>query len=147
MKLYLDKIFFEKPILYRIRIIGILLVAAGIVFFYNPTILSMKIGITLVILGGFFLILLTDTKKHSRLSSAQMVLIMSSWTVLLFLITETASPEMFFLMMAIGITAIKELTNELITREFKKKLNFFVFLFFLIFIAIVSQKIISVFNI
>lgn len=117
---------------------------AGIAFFYNPTILSMKIGIILVIIGGFFLILLTDKEKYSKLSSAQMILIMSSWIVLLFFVTGNVSLETFFLMIVIGITAIKELTNELITRELQKKLNFFVFLFLLIFIAIVAQKIISV---
>jgi hypothetical protein len=122
-------------------------VTTGIAFFYNPTSLSMKIGITLVIMGGFFLILLTDTKTHSMLSSVQMTLIMSSWIILLFFVTGNVSPEIFFLMIVIGITAIKELTNELITHDLKKKLNFFVFLFFLIFIAIATQKIISVWSI
>ena len=147
MKRYLDKIFFEKPILYQSKILGILLVTTGIAFLCNPTRLFMKIGIALIIIGGFFLILLTDTKKHSRLSSTQVILIIISWIVLLFFVTENVSLETFFLMIVIGMTAIKELTNELITYELKKKLNFFVFLFFLIFIAIVAQKIISVFNI
>jgi len=107
----------------------------------------MKIGITLVIIGGFCLFLITDTKKYNGLSSVQMILIMSSLVILLFLVTGNISPETFFLMIAIEITVIKELTNELINREFKKKLNIFVFVFFLIFIAITTQKIISVFDI
>ena len=119
----------------------------GIIFLCNPTMLFMKIGITLVIIGGFCLFLITDTKKYNGLSSVQMILIMSSLVILLFLVTGNISPETFFLMIAIEITVIKELTNELINREFKKKLNIFVFVFFLIFIAITTQKIISVFDI
>lgn len=133
--------------LYQSKVVGILLVIIGIVFFYNPTILHLKIGITLVIIGGFLLFLVKDTPNHNSFQKNHIILAMSLWVIFLFVITGNSPPEIYFLMIAIGITAIKELTNEIITPELKKKLNIFVFLFFLIFLAIVTQKIISVFHI
>jgi hypothetical protein len=133
--------------LYQSKVAGILLVIIGIVFFYNPTILHLKIGITLAIIGGFLLFLVTDTQDHNTFQKNHIILVMSLWVIFLFVITGNNPPEIYFLMIAIGITAIKELTNEIITPVFKQKLNIFVFLFFLIFLAIVTQKIISVFHI
>ena len=101
----------------------------------------------LALIGGFFLLLLTDAEAGSRLSSKEMILIMSSWVIFLFIFTKNISPEMFFLFVAIGIVAIKEVTNEFISNEVKKRLNIFLFLFFLIVIVIVVQKIINVVSI
>ena len=142
-----DKYFFEKSFSFQIRIIGLIQIIGGIVAFYLKTSLYIKLGITLIIIGAFFLLLPSDKKTNKRFNNAQMVLILGSCTTLIFFVTFTFSFDMFFLIITLGITLIKELTNELITNEFKKKLNIFLFLFSLIFIAIIAQKILNVFNI
>jgi len=98
-------------------------------------------------MGGFLYFLVIDTKNQGKFQSVHMILVMSLWVLFVLFITGNGPPETYFLMIAIGITAIKELTNELIAPELKKNLNIFVFLVFLIFLAIVTQKIISVFRI
>lgn len=146
MKRYLHRFFIEKPVTYQYKVIGLIILLFGIIFFYNPTILRLKIGIMFVLIGGFIFLLLTDTKTISRLTNLQMVLIMSFWIIFLFFIPVSMTLELYLLMIFLGITAIRELTNELISDEFKKNLNIFFFFFFVIVIAIVV-KILNVFNI
>jgi hypothetical protein len=146
LKRYLLKFFIEKPVTYQYKVIGLIILLFGIIFFYNPTILRLKIGIMFVLIGGFVFLLLTDTKSIGRLTNLQMVLLMSFWIIFLFFIPVSMTLEMYLLMIFLGITAIRELTNELISDELKKNLNLFFFFFFVIVIAIVV-KILNVFNI
>lgn len=95
----------------------------------------------LALIGGFFLLLFIDKETHCRLSSREMILIMSSWVIFLFIISEFISEnvplEIIFLSIVLGIIAIRELTNEVMSREVKKRLDIFLFLMFLIFMAII----------
>lgn len=146
LKQHLNKNFFEKLTTYQYKIIGLVIIIFGIIFCFNPTILRLKIGIMFILIGGFVFLLLTEKKTNSRITNLQMVLIMSFWIILIFFIGGSISLEMFLLMIFLGITAIRELTNDLITDELKRNLNIILFLFFLILIAIVV-KILNVFNI
>jgi hypothetical protein len=151
LKHYLNQIFFEKSIYFKFKVAGLVLIIISVIFFNTPTVSHIKIGMLFVLIGGFFLLLLTHTETYCRLSSREVVIIMSGWVILLSFISEVilenSPPEILFLSIAIGITAIKVLTNEIISSEVKKRLNIFLFLFFLILVAIIVQKIINVLNI
>lgn len=133
--------FFNNTGLLYYRINGILLIVITIIFFYNPTLLNIKLGMICFIIGGFLLLLVIDYEKQCRLNSKKMVFIMSFWMILLFIISEifleNITPDIFFLAFCLGITAIRELTNELISTDFKKRLDIFIFFFFLMVIVII----------
>lgn len=147
MKRYLDKIFFEKPISYQSKIIGILLVTAGIAFFCNPTILFMKIGMTLILIGVITFFMILEESVTKRISEVQIVLILIVWILLVFFITRVGSLELFFSLTSLGILIIKDIADEFVSDPFKKRLNVFVFVFVIIFIAIVIKSIINILGI
>lgn len=147
LKRYLNQRFIKKTISYQTKIIGIILVCIGIIFFYNPTNVNIKIGTMLVLIGGIFFFLILNNQDYYRFECAEIIFIFILWILFLFIITVNSPPETYFFLIAIGITAIRELTNELISPNFKKNLNIFLLLIFIIFLLIVIQKIISVFRI
>jgi hypothetical protein len=147
LKRYLNQRFIKKTISYQTKIIGIILVCIGIIFFYNPTNINIKIGTMLVLIGGIFFFLILNNQDYYRFECAEIIFIFILWILFLFIITGNSPPETYFFLIAIGITAIRELTNELISPNFKKNLNIFLLLIFIIFLLIVIQKIISVFRI
>jgi len=126
----------------------------------NPNSLNIKIGFALVLIGLFLIWLIyekkpsqdttyterkLDSKKKRLLMSEKITMVLSIWMLLLIFITYTASLEILFILLFIGTLVTKELTDEFTAPNLKKRLNIFIIIFLIAFIAIISQKIINIF--
>ena len=77
------------------------------------------------------------------LMSEKITLYMAVWMIFLLLITSDVELEIFFILVVLGFIIIKELTDRFTTRLFKYKMNFFIFLFMIVFIILVMARIIN----
>lgn len=126
----------------------------------NSNSLNIKIGFALILIGLFLIWLIyekkpskdttyterkLDSKKKRLFMSEKITMVLSIWILLLIFITYTSSLEIFFILMFIGTLVTKELTDEFTAPNLKKRLNIFIIIFLIAFIAIISQKIINIF--
>jgi len=146
LKRYLDKIYFDKPISYQSNIFGIILLVIGIVFFYNPTPLTIKLGVTSILIGFFMIFMITGKKRTKGFGDVQITLAITGWIIVMFLITavaRNASVDIFLILSFLGALTIVELTDEFTSAHLKKRMNVFIFLFLIVFAVIVAKKIIN----
>lgn len=135
------------------RIIGIILLIIGIQFIFNAflfnttSLLNIKIGITSALIGFLMIFLITGESTFKGISDMQITLVMTIWILLMFFITGNASLEIFFTTVILGLLVIKELTDEFTNLYLKKRINIFIFIFFLLFIVIAGERIVSILNI
>jgi len=78
------------------------------------------------------------------LLSEKITLVIILWILLVFLITNDADLELFFVLIFIGILIIRALTDVYITTTLKHRLNLFIGLFIGVFVVIVGNKIITI---
>lgn len=158
------KISIQQPNV-RSNIIGLPLIIIGVVFLFNPLRLNLKIGFTLVLIGSFMVFIISEknkrktktdtkrkktldsTKKNRLLTSEKITLILSIWVVFLSLITSKTQIEIFFVLTFIGMLIVKELSDEYTTRNLKMRMNVFISIFLIAYIAIIAQKIINILDI
>ncbi len=79
--------------------------------------------------------------------SEKITLIFTIWILIAFLLTPDSALEIFFILIFIGILIIRELSDLITTTNLKERMNTFIYIFLLIFIGIVSQKILSILGI
>ncbi len=165
---------FHQPYL-RSKIVGLLIIAIGFILLINPTSDTLKISITLFFIGGLLFSLISEKKfvilhhnrpiktksptrnllnanriflQHSKLVvSEKITLLIITATMLLFLITNPAELEIFLVLLYLSLLIIKELIDDLTPVHVKKRLNYFIIIFFIIFIAIIAERIITILNI
>lgn len=165
---------FHQPYL-RSKIIGLLFIAIGFILLINPTSDTFKISITLFFIGGLLFTLISEKKfiimhhnkpiktksptrnllnanrlflQHNKLVvSEKITLLIITATMLLFLITNPAEIEIFLVLLYLSLLIIKELIDDLTPVHVKKRLNYFIVIFFIIFIAIIAERIITILNI
>lgn len=146
LKTYLDKILLDKPISFQSNIIGIILIATGIIYFYNPTPLNVRIGITSILIGIFMISFITGKTTQQKITDTQLAFIIIAWIAFIFAFTVMGhlNLELFIILIFIGLLVIKELSSGYITSYIKERLNIFVLLFIIIFILIVAKKIMDI---
>ena len=165
---------FHQPFL-RSKIVGLLLIALGFILLINPTQDMLKISITLFFIGGLLFTLISEKKfiilhhnkpkktksttrnfinanriflQHNKLVvSEKITLLIITATLLLFLITNPAELEIFLVLLYLSLLIIKELIDEFTPVHVKKRLNYFIVIFFIIFVAIIAERIITILNI
>jgi len=81
------------------------------------------------------------------LISEKIVLIITIWILLVLIITGDSNLEIFFILTFIGILIIRELSDIFTTISLKERMNVFIYIFIIIFIGIIGQKIINILNI
>lgn len=67
--------------------------------------------------------------------------------VFLYFVTGVNNLEIFLILIYLGLIIIRELTNEFIPYHFKKRMNVFMIGFLIIFIIIITKKVISIVSI
>jgi hypothetical protein len=147
LKRYLDKIFFDKPIAYRSNILGVILLLIGFLFLYNPTSITLKIGVVFILIGIFMIFIITGKKITKGINESQITSMMIIWVLVIFFITKEARFDIFFVLIILGALMINELTHEFTTIQIKNRLNILIFGFIIIFLTIMVQKIINFLNI
>jgi hypothetical protein len=78
------------------------------------------------------------------LLSEKITFIISVWILLVLVITGDANLEIFFILIFIGVLIVRELSDIFTTEDLKGRMNLFIYVFILIFIAIVGNKIITI---
>ena len=81
------------------------------------------------------------------LTSEKITLIITAWIILMFNITGDADLEIFFTLIFIGILIIKILSDLYTTKNFKLRMNAIISVFLIIYIVIITQKIMNILNI
>ena len=159
----------NNPSFIKSNIISLILVTAGIIFLYNPTISNIKISFTLILIGLILIFISPEESsskifqmrtrnsgsrsdqrffKKIRLSiSNTITLALLIWITFLFFVTGEADLEVFFVLILIGMLIVKELTDEYTTIRLKHRISGFIYIFLLVFIWIIGEKIINVLNI
>ena len=81
------------------------------------------------------------------LMSEKITLIVAAWIVITLFITGDANLEIFFVLIFIGVLIIRELSDRFATVNLKDRMNVFIYIFILVFIVIVGQKVINILEI
>jgi len=81
------------------------------------------------------------------LMSEKITLIVVAWILIVLLITSDTNLEIFFILIFIGVLIVRELTDIFTTVNLKDRMNVFIYMFILVFIIIVGQKIINILGI
>jgi hypothetical protein len=140
---YLIKIFIEKSTVHKIRIIGIFIFSFSLIFFSNFSLLSIKLGSILLSAGLFLIFLIKDENKITYHRTIKLIMLYLIWMWVVLFITTNNNYEIFFLLILVGMLVINEITDEYTPVNFKIRMNIFIFAFFIIFIVILIQKIIT----
>ena len=81
------------------------------------------------------------------LISEKITLFMAIWMVIIFFLTIDAIPEIFFILIFIGLLIVKIFTDRYTLTPLRIRLNILIFLFFIVFILLITKRIISILNI
>jgi hypothetical protein len=65
------------------------------------------------------------------------------WTVLMFLITGSTDLETFFILIFIGLILVQELADEFTSAYLKNRMYVFISVFFIVFVVLISIRVIS----
>ena len=147
MKKYIDQNFFDKPIEYQNRIIGLLLIMVGIIFLYNPINFYIKISASMILIG--FLIFFQLNEKHTSrtITGQQINLIIISWLIIAFIVTINNEFDIFLFIVILGILTIKEFLDGFMSLRLKKRIFIFSYFLIFLFILILGQRIINILGI
>ena len=148
------------------HLFGLILISIGCYFIINPTILNLKISMTLLLLGLFMVFLIFKKRTYTKIKNIQMtekpqilikdrllkseqkiVLSMIIWVLLIFVMTINTSLEIYIILISLGIVIIKELSDEFTTSAFKFRMNFFFLIGIILFMITISQKILTILNV
>ena len=81
------------------------------------------------------------------LMSEKIALIIAIWVLIALFITGDTNLEIFFILVFIGILIARELSDVFTTINFKDRINIIIYMFIIVFIVIVGQKIMNILNI
>ncbi|VVB59240.1 Uncharacterised protein [uncultured archaeon] len=131
-----EKSLFKKILLDK-RILGLILIIVGLIFFNFSNPMIIRIGITIIVIG--ILITLLKTKESSTIISwdKHIFLLLIGWILIMFVLTSNSDVTLFIILIIIGILVIRELATQFITIDFKKRLNIIIIIFLIIYILII----------
>jgi hypothetical protein len=78
------------------------------------------------------------------ITSEKITLVIALWILLVLLLTKDTDLELFFVLIFIGVLIVRALTDVFITTTLKHRMNLLIYIFILIFIIIVGNKIITI---
>ncbi|RLC74944.1 MAG: hypothetical protein DRI61_15740 [Chloroflexi bacterium] len=146
----------------RARFIGLLLmISGGIMYLFSPEPILIKLGLSLVLIGIISFILVSEKRftvidantqetnnfsvqQLNLLFSEKLALFLSIFIFIIFLITDAASIELFFILIYLGLLIIKELADEMTPSHVKRRMNIFIIGFFILFTVIIAKRIITI---
>ena len=126
------------------KIVGVLLILIGIIFLFNPIPSNMKIGVTSILIGIFVISMILERSVSDSVGNVQVTIFLIAWIIIVFFITDVSDLEIFFILIFIGMLIAKEAAKEFTTVHFKNRMDIFIYVFFIIFIAIMLKKIIYI---
>jgi hypothetical protein len=79
--------------------------------------------------------------------SEKITLFVAMWIIVALFITGDADIEVFLIVVLVGMLITKEFTDRFTTVLIRHRMNIFILVFIIVFIALVGKKIISLLNI
>jgi hypothetical protein len=149
VKNYLNQLFFNKTTTYQTTVIGLILAFVGIIFLYDPTSLHLKVSVSMILIGSLIIYLLHTNEKSTprTITSVHLLVIITFWILLVFALIRDIDTDIFLIIVIIGILVIKELTDDFIDPQIKKRIDVLFYIFIVIFAVIVAQRVINILGI
>ena len=79
--------------------------------------------------------------------SEKITLFIAIWIIVVLFITGDSNLEIFFVLILVGMLVAREFTDRFTTIHIKQRLNIFILMFIIIFMVLVTRKIINVWSI
>ena len=106
--------------------------------------MNIRIGLTLILIGIFINIITIGNLVSKNIRDGHIILILISWIIALYFITQTLSLEIFSILILLGMLLIKESTDHITSKIFNLRMNVLISLFVIGFIVVMGKIIISV---
>jgi predicted RNA-binding Zn-ribbon protein involved in translation (DUF1610 family) len=137
----------ENRLVFKSKIIGVILIIISIFLLLIPIPELEKIGLTLIIIGIIIIFLLSEKTLSEDIQDYYVTLgiIMLIW--ILVLITGKSNLELYLVMIFIGFLVIKEITVDYTSIQFQQRIGILFLWSFLIFLLIVAKRILSIVHI
>jgi hypothetical protein len=131
---------------YSSKIVGIFLIIIGIVLLFVPLVplaFNLKMSLSLIFLGIILILMINKTKINQGINEKQLTLILLFLTWIVLMVTIDAEIDVYIVLLAIGIFAIKEFFYEFLDIYLQRRLNFLFYISFILFVVIVVKRIIT----
>lgn len=86
-------------------------------------------------------------QKNKLVVSEKIALLIVTTTLIIFVLTKPEDVEIFVVLLYLSLLIIKELIDEFTPIRVKKRINIFIIIFFIFFIYIIAERIITILNI
>jgi hypothetical protein len=153
--------YFTKEPGLRAKTVGLIAIAIGILLILLQGTLFLKIGSALILLGIFMFVVISEktlsllyrfmpnTRKNNLSSkrlptSEKITLVLILWVIIVFFLTINMTYDIFFILIFIGLLILDIMIHDYLPLPLKKRLNFMIFLFLIVYIVIISEKILSI---
>ena len=146
MKKLLNRIYSDNIKFSLRHNVGIIFITLGVFLLCIPNPVFIKISITMTLIGFFIIFLKTGEKTTNRFTHSLMMLIIITWTIIVFFITTITdiSFDAIFILITIGLLIINEFISESLPIRLRKRLHFSIFVFFLIFLILILNRILII---
>jgi hypothetical protein len=137
---------FKKSLSNSMRILGVILFSIGILFFIYPLYINYRLGLLLILIGAFLLFFISDKSTNVDLDR-NITFLLIFWLLVMFYMTVGWGVDIFFFSIVLGMIIIKELIDEWLSTQIRKKMIILNSMFFIIFMIFMAEKIINYVNI
>jgi hypothetical protein len=124
-----------------VKTIGILFIIGGFLVVFHTIPGTQKLGIILALLGIIFTFFISIKRPLMNDNNLFIALALSIWIIASYFITFQGDSQLLFILIFIGFLIITELSQEYISKNFQKRLNILLFIFFMVFLFIIAEKI------
>jgi hypothetical protein len=128
------------------KIIGLLLIAIGIVFLFIPILHNLKISATLAFLGFIVILMKKETPTRNTINHIQLILIIIILILVVWIITIDADFDIFLLLLIIVLLTLKEFVEKFLSPQLQKRMSILFYVLLIFFVIIFLQRIINILN-
>jgi len=134
---------------YSNSLIGILLIIVGVIFLLNFTNLNIKIGASLILIGTLLIMFFYVNEKTiiKSYTGQEVFFIFAIWLFISLIITYNIDADIFLIVVILGIIALREFLFGSVSPRIEKRLNILFYGLLILFILIISQRIINILDI
>lgn len=153
--------YFSKEPGLRAKTVGLIAIAIGIPLLFFQGTQFLKIGSAFILLGIFMFVVISEKtlsilyrfipnykksnlKPHNLPTSEKITLVLTLWVILIFFLTVNLDYDIFFILIFIGLLILDIMIHDYLPLPLKKRVNIMIFLFLIVYLIIISKKILSI---
>jgi hypothetical protein len=131
--------------IYKRNNIGIILITLGVFLVCINENNLFKIGITIIMIGFFLICLKTREKMTNPFMEYLPLLIMVTWTIIVFFITFILNSrfDVIFILILIGLLILNQFISDSLPIILRNRLDFSILVLFLIFLLLIAIRIMT----